>query len=331
MLILIIGIKLYFFPSFSPEVFEKNSSKEVHIPRGSTLNEISQILFENQVLSNKTLFVLLGKISGKQHQIKAGLLKIPEGLHPWHLLNYLINPESVRLKVTIPEGIRAAEIASILRQSDDIDSTYFMQLVTDSNFCKELGVEATSLEGYLQPETYYLTVGMDEKEIIRLLVENTLSIFSEDSVRRQMENLNMSIHQVLTLASIIEGEVLVDSERVLVSSVYHNRLKRGWRLQADPTIQYILRGKPRRLLHKHLEINSPYNTYLYKGLPPGPINNPGRRSILAALFPAETDYMYFVANGKGGHYFSRTAKEHARWKAKFDQIRREVRRNRKKY
>jgi UPF0755 protein len=159
------------------------------------------------------------------------------------------------------------------------------------------------------------------------LVSGTLAIFEPDSVQSQLFRLRMNRHQILTMASIIEGEVVVDSERVLVSSVYHNRLRRGWMLGADPTIQYIIPGPPRRLLHDDLEIDSPYNTYKYRGLPPGPISNPGKKSILAALFPAQTRYLYFVATGNGGHHFSQTAAEHAHWKANFDQIRKEVRRN----
>ena len=176
-------------------------------------------------------------------------------------------------------------------------------------------------------KTYFFTYGMDEKEIIQLLVRNTLAIFKSDSVQLKIQDLGMNMHKIVTMASIIEGEVVVDSERVLVSSVYHNRLKRGWLLGADPTIQYIIPGPPRRLLNQDLEIDSPYNTYKYRGLPPGPISNPGKNSILAALFPADTRYMYFVATGDGGHHFSRTSAEHARWKTKFNRIRREVRRN----
>jgi UPF0755 protein len=177
------------------------------------------------------------------------------------------------------------------------------------------------------PETYLFSYGMREGEIIHRLVDSTLSIFQSDSVQWQMQKLGMDMHEILTMASIIEGEVVVDSERVLVSSVYHNRLKRKWHLAADPTIQYIIPGPPRRLLNKDLEIDSPYNTYKYIGLPPGPINNPGKKSIMAALFPADTRYLYFVATGDGGHRFSQTASEHAYWKEKFDQVRREVRRN----
>jgi UPF0755 protein len=138
--------------------------------------------------------------------------------------------------------------------------------------------------------------------------------------------MGMTLHQVVTLASIIEGEAMVDAERPLISAVYHNRLRLHMPLQADPTIQYLVPGRGRRLLKSDLSIDSPYNTYLYPGLPPGPVNNPGMASIVAALHPAPVDYLYFVARGDGGHVFSRTLGEHLRAKARFDQVRRHVRR-----
>ena len=319
-----------FFPPYSFPDLNNTPQKTVFIPKGSSLRGIANVLGDSSVLKQKEIFILLGKVSGYQNRLKAGLFKIPENLHPWHLLNYLLQPKSADVKVTFPEGIQASDMAGILKKRLMSDSTRFMKWVNDSALCHSLGVKVDRLEGYLLPETYYFTVGMDEKDIVRLLVHNTLSIFEADSIRFQMENLGMDRSRILTLASIIEGEVVVDSERATVSSVYHNRLRHGWLLGADPTIQYIIPGPPRRLLLKDLEIDSPYNTYLHRGLPPGPINNPGKRSILAALYPAKSRYIYFVANGDGGHYFSRTSAEHAQRKAQFDKVRREVRRNKRR-
>ena len=141
----------------------------------------------------------------------------------------------------------------------------------------------------------------------------------------QARVMQMSEQDVVTLASIIEGEAVYDAERSVISAVYHNRLKKGMKLQADPTVQYIIDDGPRRLLHKDLEIDSPYNTYLYKGLPPGPINSPGSKSLYAALYPADNRYLYFVAKGDGYHTFSNTEREHKRAKRAFQKIRRKVR------
>ena len=321
----IIGYNLV-FPTYHRELYQDNSNKTILIPKGSSLRQIAEILETEDLLHSVDWFILIGKISGYQNKLQAGLFMIPEEMHPWHLLVYLTQPKLANIKVTLPEGILTSEMAQILYQKLNIDSAYFMSFVNDSAFCHRVGIEANSLEGYLLPETYFFTYEMDEEDIILTLLAGMFSIFEADSVQNQMANLKMSRHQILTLASIIEGEVVVDSERALVSSVYHNRLRRGWHLAADPTIQYIIPGPPRRLLNADLELDSPYNTYKYRGLPPGPISNPGRLSVLAAIFPEETRYMYFVASGDGGHHFSRTAAEHSQWKTKFDRIRREVRR-----
>ncbi len=320
------GIKTYYFPAYQEEIIENLPRETVLIPKGVSFQQIANILEKEGVLTRKRTFLFLGRITGYESRMKAGMFEVPRGLHPWILLRYLTRPHQTQIKVTLPEGITCADMARIFKNRLSVDSTEFMSLVHDSLFIRSLGIAATSLEGYLLPETYYFVWGTTPREIIRRLVRNTLRIFEADSVKQQMAKLGMTRHQILTLASIIEGEAMVDSERVLISSVYHNRLKKGWLLQADPTIQYILPGPPRRLLKKDLEIDSPYNTYKYRGLPPGPINNPGKKSILAALFPARTRYMYFVASGDGGHHFSRTAAEHAYWKARFEEVRRKYRR-----
>jgi peptidoglycan lytic transglycosylase G len=146
--------------------------------------------------------------------------------------------------------------------------------------------------------------------------------FYSDSLRDRAKNLGWTTNQVMTLASIVEGEAILDEERPLISGVYHNRLRKGMRLEADPTIRYVIENVPRRILYSDLEIDDPYNTYRNRGLPPGPINNPGRKSILAALWPAKTDYLFFVANGKGGHWFSSNYTQHLRFVHKYRRERR---------
>lgn len=308
-----------------PSHTSSSESITVKIPAGTTFGQVSDSLYQKKLIRSKRLFQLLGILTGKDQEIRSGLYRVPHEFSSWQILSYLTEGNNVTVKVTIPEGITCAKIAGILESSIEIDSTKFMMLAKDSAFARSMGVDVYSLEGYLMPETYYFDWQMSEREIVKFLVGKTLSIFNSDSVQNQLNKLDKSINEILTLASIIEGEVQVDSERVIVSSVYHNRLKRGWRLQADPTIQYILPGEPRRLTYRDLDIDSPYNTYKYSGLPPSPINNPGKKSILAALYPEETNYLYFVATGDGGHRFSRTSSEHAYWKRQFDRVRRKVR------
>lgn len=300
------------------------------VPAGANFNQIADSLHRKGVLSNKMLFRLMGRLSGKDKKIHAGLIEVPKGLSTWQLLSYLEAPPTKKFRVTLPEGILSDQMAGLLQQYAGVDSARFVQLVRDSTFASQLVPGVSSLEGFLLPETYFLEWQMPTEDLIELMVKNTLAIFEPDSVQRRLAELNWSPLQALTLASIIEGEAMIDSERVIISSLYHNRLRLGWHLQADPTLQYAIPGPPRRLLHKDLNFDSPYNTYKYPGLPPGPINNPGKLSILAALFPANTPYMFMVATGDGGHKFSKTLREHNYWHDRFNEVRRRVRQEKRR-
>ena len=300
----------------------------VIIPRGATLSAISDSLLKKKVIDDKKIFRFWVTTLEMDRQLKAGYYEVPLGLTYPQLVKYLSTARSKQIKVTLIEGWRIEQIAGVLADSLNIDRDLLINLARDSTFISSMNINASSLEGYLLPDTYYFYWGMNEKQLIRFLVKNCLNIFAGEALTR-LQELKMSAHQILTLAAIIEGEAIYDDERSTISSVYHNRLKKRIKLQADPTIQYILAGPPRRLLYKDLEIDSPYNTYKYYGLPPGPINNPGKNSILAAIFPADTKYLYFVARGDGRHTFCTTASEHAEAKQKFNQIRREVYRKKK--
>ncbi len=172
------------------------------------------------------------------------------------------------------------------------------------------------MEGYLFPDSYYVYERSSPSEIIGIFY-NGFKKFMTDSLQARADLMRFSVHDILTLASIVEGETNKIDEMPKIASVYLNRLDRGMKLEADPTIQYLQPNGWKRLLYKDLKINSPYNTYLYTGLPPGPINNPGREAILAVLYPAKTNYLFFVATGEGGHNFSRTFSEHLRNVAKY--------------
>ena len=319
----------YVFPPLPPDLNQRPAIT-VHIPRGATFNQVLDSLRRHQLVQHPDWFRFLATHTHLDRRIPAGYFLVPQGLNSWQLVRYLQNPRKVLVKVTIPEGMRTEKIGSLLQRKLGIDSARFVSLVYDTAFARTLNVPASTANGFLMPETYFFPMGISEKEVIKLLVAPTLEIFRQDSVQRQLQRLKMTPLEIVTLASIIEGEAMVDSERTLISSVYHNRLKRGWRLQADPTIQFLLQDGPRRLTYRDLQIDSPYNTYKYRGLPPGPINNPGKASILAALFPANTRYLYFVATGDGGHHFSATLREHNRWKRRFDAIRREVYRKKRR-
>jgi len=176
-------------------------------------------------------------------------------------------------------------------------------------FISTLGLNLNSLEGYLFAEDYVVYEHSPAEELLSIFYK-ALNEFFVDSLEQRTRQIGFTRHEILTLASIIKGETNLEAEMPIISGVYHNRLRIGMRLQADPTIQYILPKGWRRLLYKDLQIDSPYNTYKYSGLPPGPINNPGAKAILAALYPEDNKYLYFVADGKGGHKFGKTLKEH---------------------
>ncbi len=197
-----------------------------------------------------------------------------------------------------------------------VDSAAFVQKAFDQSFVDSLGVNARSMEGYLFPDSYYVYERSSPSEIIGIFY-NGFKKFMTDSLKARADSMGFSVHEVLTLASIVEGETNKTEEMPQIASVYLNRLKRGMKLEADPTIQYLQPNGWKRLLYKDLKIKSPYNTYLYAGLPPGPINNPGGKAILAVLYPADTDYLFFVANGEGGHNFSKTYSQHLRNVAKY--------------
>jgi len=288
-------------------------------------NVISDQLFANNLISNKNHFWLVAKLTGTMNKIRSGKYQISSGLTNWEILKKLTQGKVHLERITIPEGKTHQFFASVLQKKIEIDSARFVSLVHDTTYIRQLGIDAPSLEGYLYPDTYFLSWGMTEKQCIRFLVNQFKQKFPEDIVDPDPE-LSLTRHQMVILASIIEGEVQLDEERPIVSALYRNRLKRGMLLQACPTIQYILPEGPRRLLHKDLEIDSPYNTYMYPGLPPGPINNPGGESLLAAANPENVPYLYMVARGDGGHTFTRSMAGHLNAKRKFDAYRRRINR-----
>ena len=261
------------------------------------------------------------KILGYEKDLPAGKFKIVNAGTNYALIKQLLNGVGLSKKVTILEGWTIEDIAEKVSNSLKIDKNEFIDASTDIALLKKWDVENNSFEGYLFPDTYQFDEDQDAIGVINTMVSEYKKNFTSQ-MRERMDEINLTENEVLALASIIEGEAIYDSERPRISGVYHNRLKKGMRLQADPTIQYIIEDSPRRLLNKDLKIKSPYNTYLNYGLPPGPINSPGLESIKAALYPEKVDFLFFVAKGDGYHTFSRTEKEHNKAKRAFQKVRR---------
>lgn len=299
---------------------------KISIPRGSNLNQIAEQLTEQGIIKNQKSFVLAAHLMLKNRTLKAGFFNL-QNVHNYRsLLKTLSTSQNHALKITIPEGYHSRQVAALLAQQLNFEAADFLKLIDDATVLEELQIESPSLEGYLFPETYYFNDSDQPIDVIRRMV----ALFHEmvnDSIRQAIQASGRTLHEVLTLASIVEGECMLDRERPLVASVYVNRLKKRMRLESDPTVQYIIPDGPRRLLKEDLKIKSPYNTYRNWGLPPGPINNPGIASIRAATWPAETDYLYMVAVGDGTHSFHDNYNSFLRAKRRFQRVRREVARN----
>jgi UPF0755 protein len=286
----------------------------VKITKGDNLRSAAVKLDESGAISNKFVFIALGRIFGYQDNLIPGEYKIPSGLSSLNILKMITDPSVVRaVTVTIPEGLNIRQIGRLLQRQIGIDSARFVEETKNDSLIKLLGVDAENLEGYLFPDTYqFLLSGNSnrEREIIAVLASQFRKKLSSD-IREKMTEKKLTLKQLITMASIIEGETRYEQEKKTISGVYYNRIKNGMKLEADPTVQYILPDGPKkRLLYSDLKYPSPYNTYLNRGLPPGPINNPGLSSILAALEPEQHKYVFFVAKGDGSHRFAENYDQH---------------------
>ncbi|MCF6290557.1 MAG: endolytic transglycosylase MltG [Desulfobacterales bacterium] len=292
----------------------------VVIPQATGLARIEKILAAHGVIRGNTPLVILAAITGKGRRLKAGEYLFPAGRTPLQVLDLLVSGRVLYRPVTIPEGMNQYQVADILARDGWVDRDRFLARCRDPGFIRKLGLDVNDLEGYLFPDTYLLSRGQqDEGGIIRLMVAGNQRVLARLLEQYPQEN-GMSRHQILTLASIVEKETGRPGERPLVARVFLNRLRLGMRLQADPTVRYGLllsRKEWGRLTRQDLEQPTPYNTYLIKGLPPGPICNPGRAAIAAVLAPATESYLYFVARNDGSHYFSRSLAEHNRAVARY--------------
>ena len=315
---------IFCYVVYFPFVPAENAEEiDILVRWGSSFGQVANELHERGVIRDVDQFKFTAKLFDKRQKLRVGKFTLKRGMSHYAALDALVNGPQSYVSVTLPNGYDSRRFAGIIERHLEIDSAKIVELVADSAFIQELSIEAPSLEGFLYPETYQFTFGIGAKQVLSTLV-NQFRRIASDSLFAIAKANNWSVVEVLAMASIIEGEAMVDAEMPTISSVYHNRLKKGMRLQADPTIQYIIPDSPRRLSTRDLKIDSPYNTYLYKGLPPGPINNPGILAIRAAISPTPTDYLYFVANGDGTHTFSRSYSEHLRAKSKFDVIRKQV-------
>lgn len=279
------------------------------IEAGSSLGSIAKRLKERGVIGNVTNFKLLARWREAGSHIQAGSYEFARAATPGEVLTRLTSGDTLQQSFTIPEGFSLSQIAEKLQAEGCGPASSFMALAVDPDFIKSLGLEVDSLEGYLFPETYAFGPESSQDRLIRTMVRQAKKRLTPELLG-QASAVNLSEHELLTLASIIQKEAGNKAEMPIISSVFHNRLKKGMRLQADPTVTYGLTEFSGRITKKHLATETPYNTYRISGLPAGPIACPGADALHAAANPADTDYLYFAAKGDLTHEFSRTLEEH---------------------
>ncbi len=285
----------------------------VTIPKGASLSQVGKILQEKGVVSSRLLFKLVALIRGEQRNIKAGDYALKTGTDAGEVLDLLISGKTLMFSLTVPEGYNIYQIADLFQQSGIMSRDDFLSAAQDPAFLKDLGVEGSSLEGYLFPDTYFLRYSEKSsgKLIIRMMVQRFRDMYDKYA-RPAAEANGWTTVQVLTLASLIEKEAKAH-EHPLVSAVFHNRLRLKMRLQSDPTVIYGIKPMGSKITRADLDRKHPYNTYQNQGLPPGPIANPGKESLMAAVKPEDVDYLYFVSKNDGSHQFSNTLQEHNQW------------------
>jgi UPF0755 protein len=315
--ILVFVLFMLFYFLFLNKTY-RNTYEEavVKINRGQNLSSVARELEKEGVIYNRYFFIAAGRLLGYQENIIPGEYKFGNGFTNIDILKIITDPYLTRsVTLTIPEGMNIRQIGRLLSRQFDLDSAKFVSEASNDSLIKEFGIEAENLEGYLFPDTYSLSLsahGGMEREIVRIMFKEFQKNITP-AMYDEMKRRKLTLKDVITMASIIEGETRFVPEKKIIAGVYYNRLKKRMRLEADPTVQYVLPGgAKRRLVYSDLKFKSPYNTYLHAGLPPGPINNPGLSSIMAALYPDVNNYLYFVAKGDGSHRFASSFEEHKR-------------------
>lgn len=292
----------------------------VDIPPGASLADIATALSQARVVHHPFVFKRYATFAHFDRQVRPGEYEFVSGEPYRRILERLREGDIIQIKVTFPEGMTCREVADVVERKLGIDAEIFLHTTEDRELLRRHNIDSPSFEGYLFPDTYFFPSKATAQEVVETMLQRFFTVWTPKHEERARA-LGMTRGQVLALASIIEGEALLNSERPRISAVYHNRLRKDMLLQADPTVLYALGGVRRRVLYRDLLVASPYNTYVNRGLPPGPICNPRLASIEAALAPqADCEEIYFVAanDGSGRHVFTRTLPEHEAAKRQAD-------------
>ena len=301
--------------------YNKNSEKDilVEIPNGATLTKVSSILEENKLIKNKVLFKVVSKFKEDNNGVKAGKYLLSQKYSNSEILDVLISGKTYNdgIKITIPEGSTYKEVIKYLTNKKIGKAEVYEELINNPKefydkykFLDEKDI--TTLEGFLYPDTYYFEKDMSKKDVISAMLKRFSEVYTPE-LKEKQKKMGLTLQQVINMASIIEKEAVKDVDRPKIAGVFYNRLEIGMPLQSDATIQYIFDERKHIVSYSDLKIDSPYNSYLNKGLPPTQIANPGIKSIEAALEPEDNDYLYFVATVDGGNNYSKTYDEHLKY------------------
>jgi UPF0755 protein len=301
-------LDLFIYADIPASTIDHNE-KLIIIKPGQSFKSFSKSLQKDGIIKDLYKFNLFARIKGHDKKVKAGEYILSPSMTPYKILQILAAGKVCLHKITIPEGYNIRQIASITAMAGLCAETKFIGSATNSSFVHNKGIDAETFEGYLFPDTYYFSKDVSPEKIISAMVKRFRFVFTP-TFKEQVKKLGLSIHQAVTLASIIEKETGDPEERPIISSVFHNRLKKKMRLESDPTVIYGIKDFDGNIKKRHLETSTPYNTYKIKGLPPGPIANPGIKAIEAALFPADTDFLYFVSKKDNTHEFSTNIRDH---------------------
>ncbi len=290
---------------------EKDASDQVFfVLEGSTLSAVADELETKKIIKNKFIFLVWAKLTGHARNIKTGEYLLNPNMTPLYILNMLSQGDVVLHSITIPEGYSRMQIGELLAQKGFVDKNEFLTITGDPDNAGRYGILGPDLEGYLYPDTYQFDRGLSAASIVDVMVGHFKEVIAP--FKERIKESNLTMEQVVILASIVEKETGCAEERPVIASVFLNRLKKKNRLESDPTVIYGIKNFNGNLKKKDLSTFTPYNTYVIRGLPPGAIANPGIEALKAVLYPADTSYIFFVSKNDGRHHFSKTLSEHNR-------------------
>lgn len=313
-----LGTILYFKWLLAPAGNDGQAPIIVEVPANSSSQQVGEMLEQQGLIKSAKAFTVYSRYKGLDSKIKTGEFQLNAGLSVPEILQIITKDSQIFYSFTVPEGYTVEQIADLLQEKGYVDKDEFLRLCRvgdfDYPFLKGQVNTRYTLEGYLFPDTYQITRQDKERDIIIMMLDRFEAEINKIQLAERAEKLGLTVHEAVTIASMIEREAMFDKDRPLISGVIQNRLKIGMPLQIDATVLYALGKHKEVVLYKDLKVDSPYNTYRVKALPPGPIANPGAASLEAAVAPQQTDYLYYLAKPDGTHVFTKTLDEHNKYK-----------------